>query len=346
MKEPFWKVTAAQGKNAAELSIYGEIDDSGFFGDAISSKAIAKALKALGDVKEITVRVNSPGGDVFAAQAIYSLLKSHEAAVTVKIDGLAASAASLIAMAGDHIEMPANAMMMIHNPSCSVWGQADDLRKQADVLDKVRDSMIGAYQRSGKTRDEIIALLDAETWFTGEEAVKEGFADAAEPAVPIAACARGAVLEFAAGGRKFSFESARYRHVPGIFVPAAEAEKGTTPMNIEELKQQCPELLAQVRQEAEACERERIRAIYDLGGSASQEGYRAMFVEPVAVEAFAVTTLRSMKQQRPAGSAQALGNLYADGGEVPNVGSTDPAEDKSGDSSALSALSAAFKGGR
>ncbi|MBQ9423749.1 MAG: Clp protease ClpP [Pyramidobacter sp.] len=346
MKEPFWNVTALAEPRTAELGIYGDIDDSGFFGDSVSSKAIAKALAALGDVAEISVRINSPGGDVFAAQAIYSLLKTHSAAVTVHVDGLAASAASLIAMAGDRIEMPSNAMMMIHNPSAGVYGQSAELRKQADVLDKVRDSMIGAYQRSGKTRDEIVALLDAETWFTGDEAVAAGFADSAVPPVQIAACARGTNLEFTAAGRKFTLEAARYRHVPGIFVPAPEAEKGPSTMTIEELNQSCPDLLEQVRQEAEACERERIKSIYDLGGSASPEGYRAMFEEPVAVEAFAVTTLRSMKQQRPAGSAQALVKLYADGGEVPNVGSTDPAEDKSGDSGALSALSAAFKGGR
>ena len=135
-------------------------------------------LQALGSVSEIVVRINSGGGDVFAAFAIYSRLKDHPAHITVKIDGWAGSAATIIAMAGDTVKIPAAANFMVHNPSMGVLGyyQAQDFRSFADECDTIKDSIVNAYAlKTGKDKSEIAAIMSAATWYTGETAVQNGF---------------------------------------------------------------------------------------------------------------------------------------------------------------------------
>jgi ATP-dependent Clp protease, protease subunit len=160
-------------------------DDIGGFG--VSAKSFLNDMRAVkGDT--INLSINSPGGDVFAGVAIYNALRSSGKKVNVKVLGLAASAASLIAMAGDEIEMPENAMMMIHNPWSFAMGDADELRSTADVLDKIGNSLVGTYAaRTGKADDEIKALLDAETWMSAQEAVDMGFATKVTPALQVRA---------------------------------------------------------------------------------------------------------------------------------------------------------------
>lgn len=172
-------------KGAAEVSIYDEI---GLWG--IRAADFARDLKAAGDLKEITVRLNSPGGSVFDGLAIHNILKDHAANVTVKVDGIAASIASVIAMAGDRVEMPENAMMMIHDPSGLALGTAEDMRELADVLDKIKASLVSAYRnKSGMADEEIAALMADETWLSAAEAKEKGFADEVTQAVKLAACA-------------------------------------------------------------------------------------------------------------------------------------------------------------
>ncbi|WP_026061972.1 head maturation protease, ClpP-related, partial [Rhodococcus rhodochrous] len=149
--------------NSAELQLYGPVSEYSWWGDEVTPKAFRDELNALGDVDEIVVRLNSAGGDVFAGLHIYQLLKEHKAKVTVRVEGLAASIASIIACAGDTIIMPKGSMMMIHNPWTSVWGaEANDLRHTADVLDKIRDALVEVYaEKTGMEADEIKALMDA-----------------------------------------------------------------------------------------------------------------------------------------------------------------------------------------
>lgn len=157
----------------AELHIYGEIGPYG-----ITAKSVADALKPFAGARQINVRINSPGGDVFDGNAIYNLLKSHPANVTVYVDGLAASIASVIAMAGNKIVMAQNAMMMIHDPWTIAVGGADDMRKSAEVMDKIKTTLVSAYRdKSGLNESEIATIMADETWFTAEEAVAMGFAD-------------------------------------------------------------------------------------------------------------------------------------------------------------------------
>lgn len=169
-KNSWYSMQAKAGK--AEVYLYDEIGGWG-----ITAKEFAKEIKGLGDIKHIDLHIHSPGGDVFEGMAIYNLLKNHPAKITVHVDGLAASMGSVIAMAGDTILMPENAMMMIHKPWGIQGGDADDMRKYAELLDKVEGTLVSAYTRSGKSADEIKELLKAETWYTGEEAVTAGFAD-------------------------------------------------------------------------------------------------------------------------------------------------------------------------
>lgn len=179
-----WYSIKAKANDTAEISIYDEI---GYWG--ITAKSFSKDLKALGNnLKQINLHIHSPGGDVFDGIAIYNLLKNHSANVTVYIDGLAASMASVIAMAGNEVIMPENAMMMIHKPWGIQGGDAEDMRKYADLLDKVENTLIPAYaSKTGKTPEELAEMLSAETWLNGKECVEQGFADKlAEPLVAMA----------------------------------------------------------------------------------------------------------------------------------------------------------------
>lgn len=165
-------------KNEAGRTLYfdGYIAQDSWFDDDITPKKFKAELDS--SEGDIAVWLNSPGGDVFAASQIYTILKEYEGKVTVKIDGLAASAASVIAMAGDEIVMSPVAMMMIHNPATVVFGEAADLASGIKLLNEVKESIINAYEkRTGLPRGKISNMMDAETWFSAQKAVELGFAD-------------------------------------------------------------------------------------------------------------------------------------------------------------------------
>lgn len=157
-----------------EITIYSDIGEN-WMGDGITDQYIKDQITDMeGD---ITVRINSGGGDVFHGFAIYNLLKQHESKIIVKIDGLAASAASVIAMAGDEIHMGEASMLMIHNPWTMALGEAKDLIKTAGLLEKIKDSIIDVYSaNTGSGKQDISAMMDEETWLTAEESVAQGFA--------------------------------------------------------------------------------------------------------------------------------------------------------------------------
>jgi len=176
--EKFWNFIKNESDNTAELLLYGTISDNSWWSDSVSPKRFKEDLEKLGNVTQITVRIYSGGGDVFAANAIYSMLKDHKAEIIVKIDGLAASAATIIAMSGDKILIPENGYMMIHKVSTYISGNIDDIQKELELLEKIENTLVQTYvKRTGKTKEEVQALIDAETWLTGREAVEEGFAD-------------------------------------------------------------------------------------------------------------------------------------------------------------------------
>ena len=194
-----WYTIRARG-TGAEVLIYDEI---GAYG--VSAKGFLAELGALPDGVPVDLRLNSPGGSVFDAVAIFNALTRHTGTITVWIDGIAASAASYVAMAGDEIVMPENAFLMIHDPSGIVMGTAADMRDMAATMDKIAGSMIRGYAaRSGKSEEEIATLMAAETWFDAKDALDAGLATRMVEPVRIAA----------------SFDIARFRNVPPALVEA------------------------------------------------------------------------------------------------------------------------------
>lgn len=172
-------VRNADGKESTgEILLYDFIGFDYWTESGMDATRFEKAVKDLGDVDNIIVRVNSPGGDVFDAMAIYAILNRQDANVRIEIEGLAASAASFISMAGDEIAMWESASMMIHDAIGMVYGNAEDMRQTADVLEKLDGQIADIYaSRAGRPVDDFRALMDDETWMNAEEASEHGLVD-------------------------------------------------------------------------------------------------------------------------------------------------------------------------
>lgn len=163
--------------NVAQIDIFGDIVSEKWFGEETSATSFRDALKELGDVSTINLSINSGGGSVFDGIAIFNMLKSHKATVNVYVEGLAASIASVIAMAGDTITMRSGSMMMVHMPWTLSQGNAEEMRKTADTLEKTGDSIVDIYsERTGIPSDDIRNIMNEETWLSAEEAVEQGWA--------------------------------------------------------------------------------------------------------------------------------------------------------------------------
>lgn len=238
-----WYEIKAQATGRAEIYIFGVVVDyKSWDEDDVTAMEFIRSLKGLGD---IDLHINSPGGSVPAGNAIYNALRRHAGDVTVYVDGLAASIASVIAMAGNRVIMPDNAMLMIHDPWSYTVGNATEMRKAADMLDKFKVGMVAAYrEKSGMDEARIEQLMGEETWITAAEAAEMGLADTIEAPLAMAAC----------------FDLSRYKNVPRALasLPPARAT-GSTPqptkeqtMDIHALREQHPDLVAQVEAEARA----------------------------------------------------------------------------------------------
>lgn len=212
-----WYQIKAKGAKSAEINIYGDIGES-WYGDSITAKQFVTDLAAL-DVEQLTVRINSYGGSVSDGLAIYNAIKRHKAKTTVAIDGVAVSIASLIAMAGDSVEMADNALMMIHAPWSVAVGNSADMREAADVLDKYAHAMSSSYvDKTGKTAEAILSWLTdgIDHWFTAAEALAENLIDGIVPAQEVAA----------------SFNLTRFKTVPaaaGIFTQPPKSKEINMP---------------------------------------------------------------------------------------------------------------------
>lgn len=305
----FWTLTIRNeaGAEEAELLVYGDIGADSWKDEYVGAKAFAEALSSVKG-KHVTVRINSYGGDVFAGQAIYSMLKRHPGGCTTLVDGVAASAASIIAMAGDTVIMPENAMLMIHNPWCLAYGNASDFRKTADDMDKIGESLVAVYAaKTGKTGDEIRAMLDAETWLTAQEAVDMGFADEIEAAREIAASVSDGMMHVVSAAGEAVVEAAKLKRVPPEWmtrkpenkaVPQAKGEVHCMPKSREELEREYAEIFAQVRAEAREegvkAERERQAAIDKLAIPGTEALVKAAKEKGETPEALAVRIVQDM----------------------------------------------------
>ena len=176
----FWNwldvMDEAEGTEERVLEINGEIASESWFDDDVTPKLFKDEL--LSGNGPITIWLNSPGGDCIAASQIYSMLMDYAGEVTIKIDGIAASAASVIAMAGTKVLMAPTALMMIHNPMTMAWGDKSEMTKAIEMLDEVKESIVNAYEiKTGMSRAKISHLMDSETWMNANKAIELGFAD-------------------------------------------------------------------------------------------------------------------------------------------------------------------------
>lgn len=217
----------ALGPTAAEILLYGRIGEDIFGTDeSVTSRQVAEQLRAMGNLRAINVRINSPGGSVFHAAAIHNVLKSHPAKVTVDIDGAALSGASLVAMAGDEIRIASNGFLMMHSARfASRGGTSDSMRKDADLLDRLTESMVGIYAaRSKQTTEQVTAWLAAETWFDSKEALAAGLADKITGKLSVAA----------------DFDLSNFTNVPPNFRERKTMPETLQAATIGELKAACP----------------------------------------------------------------------------------------------------------
>lgn len=224
----------AAAESSAEIWIYGDIGES-WWGETVTAREFCKEVAEL-DVDAITVRINSYGGSVSDGIAIYSALKRHKASITVSVDGMAASIASLIAMAGDTVEISEGAMMMIHAPWGYAAGNSAEMRQYADLLDKWAASMSSSYaSKTGKSTEDVMVWLTdgADHYFSADEAVAEGLADKKTAALPIAASAMVTTFPWAQGSKKPGPSTPNTPAAPAAAVrapAAAAASTSETPM--------------------------------------------------------------------------------------------------------------------
>ncbi len=298
----FWDFIPGTGDKPPELLLYGSISSyQSWYGDRVTPNQFNKELDALGDVPEIIVRINSGGGDVFAANAIFTRLKDHDAKITVKIDGWAASAATIIAMAGDSIKIAKNGVFMIHDPAMTVWDTftAEDFEKMAGELKVIKQSIVNAYaMKTGREEEEIEKLMADETWWTGDEAVENGFCDVLmfEEAETVVENTGEIVVN------SVPINTAEFKTVPKTLLNSikgqespekpkeetkvADAKKMET---VEDLKAAYPDLVKTIQNEAAEKERKRIKDIEDMaGGNYKDIVLDAKFNNPCTAEQAAV----------------------------------------------------------
>lgn len=187
----------SKGKKSAELTIYGSIGEDIWSDTGITAKKVIDAIKDFGEIENLDVRINSMGGDVFEGVTIYNRLKQMKASITVYVDGLAASIASIIAMAGDEIILSEGSLMMVHSPMTFAYGNQRDLQNKIEILDTIEEEMLGIYSRkTGLPRSEIRNLLHAETWLNAQESLEKGFATSISEEEAVAACSDSDFLKF------------------------------------------------------------------------------------------------------------------------------------------------------
>ncbi len=312
--------------DTAELQLFGTIqsEEDWWSDDCVTYRNFINELNGLGDKKSINVMIHSIGGDVFAANAIYSALAMNKAKITGTIIGICASAATIVLMACDSRRIAKNAILMAHNPSVSLWGsyQADDLLKLAEVTNQVKKSIVAAYmERLDKTEEEINQLMDEESWYVGQEAVDAGFCDSV-----IEADFQNSALskKFMVNGVPYSFRNYVEKFVPdnirekvldlsktpqketgAFFDTPKNKQKGNEKMDEENkttlvisdaagLKAAYPQLCAQIAADAVSAERERLKAIDEISKGIPEDVLmKARYEEPISAADLALAQMKA-----------------------------------------------------
>lgn len=263
-----------------DVDIYGVVSNgTDFWGADTGTANVMNQLRNLDKSQDITLHINSVGGEVSAGVSIYNRLCALSNKKTVIVEGLAASIASVIAMAGDEIHMALGSEMMIHNPSSYAFGEANDFEKAAESLRKTKESLIDIYeQRTGLSRDELATMMDNETWLTAKEAKEKGFCTSVDESLQMVACRKGTNL--IVNGLAFAQEEVR-----GLPIDIYQEEKGEEPMTIEELREYHADVYNAVFNKGVEAERERIKALDGINNST-----RAEVVNKAKYETFATVS--------------------------------------------------------
>lgn len=322
----FWDFIPAAGEKPPELLLYGAISSQqSWWEDRVTPQQFNAELAALGEVPEIIVRINSGGGDVFAANAIFTRLKDCSAKITVKIDGWAASAATIIAMAGDSIKIARNGVFMIHDPAMTVYDtfKAEDFLKMADELKVIKQSIVNTYaMKTCRKPEDIEQLMSEETWWTGETAVENGFCDELmfeESSTVVENASKIVVNSVPIDVSMFKTLPKQLLNSP--YNPGSLINSATEPINkpnkekeepemaepvnkittVDALKAAYPDLVATIQNEAAATERARIKGIEDLAnGNYAAIAKDAKFDNPISAQEMAV---KIIAEQNKAGGS-------------------------------------------
>ena len=353
----FWNLVKNDEEKSAELILYGSIGSDEEWDD-ISDKMFKRDIENLGDVENITLHINSPGGDAFSAVAIANTLKNHKAKITANIDGLAASAATIITSVCDIVKMPKNALFMVHNPFAVASGDSQVMKKTAKILDKMKNSIIETYLSKAKVDKETLSrLMNNETWMNAEEAKEYGFIDEI-----LDENVEKEVIENKLIINNMAFDISRFKNFkekknrePRVInisvnstgnsekiadkfrdiLNSTENQKNEGGnMTLEELKNKFPELYNQIFDEGKEAgitkERNRMREIDNLDVSNYSELVEnAKYNEPVEASVLAVNILNKQKEER----IQKLQNIKNDSQNnftlpVPNNGTAENNEEK------------------
>lgn len=290
-------VMVQKEQNKGKIIIHQDIGDTWW--TEYGCEEFTRDIEALGDVTEIDVHINSDGGEVAAATAIYNQLRAHKATVTTYVDGIAASAASLIFMAGDNRIMRPASILMIHNPGILASGTSDKLRAAADYLDKLKEAVLTAYNRATISESEISKLMDNETWMTANEALEKGFAtkiDTFGDEIELeitgdVLMASGVSINLSKHTEFNNFYSKNTK----MFKKREERENMPT-MTIEEIKAKNPKMYADILEIGAKEERERIKQIEEMaieGSEALMKKFK--FEDPKPALMFSSEVLKMMK---------------------------------------------------
>ena len=291
MKTKFWNIMKNEEENSADMILYGTIGSDEWWDD-ICDKTFKEDIANLGEVENINLHINSPGGSVFAAVAIANTLKNHKAKVTAYIDGLAASAATIITSACDVVKMPKNALFMIHNPLTWAYGNKQELEKTGILLDKVKDSILESYlaKAKDKTKEELSALMDEEKWFNAEEAKEYGFIDEIVGEMEKPQNVNNLLIV-----NSLAFDISKFKNFHNSR-PAVSPKNIKDEMTVEKFKNSYPEIYQEILNQGIISERKRIQEIEDLDVAGYDEIINtAKFNEPIDAANLALKILNLKK---------------------------------------------------
>ena len=361
MAKKFWQFRNLAGGKSAELLLYGDISDTSWWGDEVTPKQFAEDLNGLGAVTEITVRINSGGGDVFAAQAIGNQLEQHGAKVTARIDGLCASAATIVACHCDKVIAANDSTYMVHPVRMGLCGymDAETLKQYTNALDTIRENIITLYaKKTCREKDEVAGWMDATSWWTGPQAKENGFVDELTDNEEDAVVEnRNGVLFVNSVSMNLPFAEAPKFVQDSLTAPAAGRPANKKPAGqpgkqqevqdmdpkdsiktADDLRKAYPTLVDQIEQAAVAAateaatnaERARIQSIEDMALPGSEKlAAEAKFTKPMSAEDFAKAMVKNAKTQGATYLAQV--QKEAEGSGVNNVTNTPPADKTEGD---------------